>query len=271
MTTDETRFRLRQAAEREGKPSSDFDLNLTLGWSLLKAGGVPANFIARWDGSAWHPLGLGLHPYAGEELPDVGDHGLGLHPGQVLGPRPLDQPAPRDVLGEVPAALDRHGQVTGAVEDERRNADTREDRPDVDLTGGELPGEGLSGTGGVAEQTREVLGRPRRVVQLLAEEADRPPLGRCSPVVREAGDVQVHVGQHPGLDGAHRLQPADRRAAIVVIPHVADDDGQLVSRHRAALHNLTPHRVASGVHSEFLPVQHQLAHDSPSQRPLSSV
>ena len=34
-----------------------------------------------------------------------------------------------------------------------------------------------------------MLGRPRRVVQFLAEEADRPPLGRRAPVVHEAGDV----------------------------------------------------------------------------------
>ena len=39
--------------------------NLYAGGYFTKAGGVPANYIAKWDGSAWSALGSGT----GGELP----------------------------------------------------------------------------------------------------------------------------------------------------------------------------------------------------------
>jgi hypothetical protein len=37
-----------------------FGDDLIVGGNFIKAGGQPANYIARWDGSSWHPLGEGV-------------------------------------------------------------------------------------------------------------------------------------------------------------------------------------------------------------------
>ena len=37
--------------------------NLYAGGYFTTAGGVPANYIAKWDGSAWSALGSGMNGY----------------------------------------------------------------------------------------------------------------------------------------------------------------------------------------------------------------
>ena len=75
MTTDETRFRLRQAAEREGKPSSDFDLNRDVA--------PPAGRTLR---PAAVLIGVGHGPQGAEIVLTKRSSRLKHHPGQIAFP-----------------------------------------------------------------------------------------------------------------------------------------------------------------------------------------
>ena len=78
-------------------------------------------------------------PREGPDGGDLGQEGLdhvedlvGLERDAVVAPGQLDQTRAGDPLGEVAALLGPHHAVVGAVHDERRDADGRQDRTDVD-------------------------------------------------------------------------------------------------------------------------------------------
>ena len=73
-------------------------------------------------------------PDAGQELLDLSENAIGVaDPWQVVISRHLDQRCFRDVLGEVAPGLDRNGAVAAPVDDQGRDANRLENRPDVDL------------------------------------------------------------------------------------------------------------------------------------------
>ena len=53
--------------------------------------------------------------------------------GEVVGPRQLDERCTRDETGQQASLLDGHVSIVDPMQDERRNANRRQDRTDVEL------------------------------------------------------------------------------------------------------------------------------------------
>jgi len=56
-----------------------YEDDLIVGGNFTTAGGVPANFIARWDGANWHPVGSGM---GGNSSPTIAT--LTVHNGELI-------------------------------------------------------------------------------------------------------------------------------------------------------------------------------------------
>src|SRR4029453_14999613 len=83
----------------------------------------------------------------------------------------FDEPGTGDALGQFPGLANGNDQVTGPVQDERWDLDTREDRPPADLVA-ELH-QGPGGTRGDGRACEAKVG----ILRLLVVEETRGPEG----------------------------------------------------------------------------------------------
>ncbi len=202
-----------------------------------------------------------------DERVDLGEHGVGIAgPDQVIGARQLDEPRPRDRLGELAPLSHGDHEIPGAVQDERRDMDRRKHRLPVDLEAEAHQRPSAPRTERRARQPQEsTAGR------LVADEARRPereahslraPFGfdpvQCDLLgVREAGEqpgVGLELAERAEQDQAERSlrerrgeQPRHRTA-----PERAEQDGALgpsgVHHRPEVLHPVLHRRQRLGRH-----------------------